>query len=62
MGRRQMIVNTEQRGGKRWFEVEAGWARKLTNRRHRHQTRALIHAERYDEIPSPPRTHGWVTW
>lgn len=39
-------------------------ARRLTNRKARHDTCSLIVQERWDErsFPKAPRTHGWLTW
>lgn len=53
---RRVLELTEQRNGKRLYNVEAGWARKLTNRRARHISREMITHQRYDDTPPAPKT------
>jgi hypothetical protein len=45
-----------------FFDRERAWARRRTNRRVRHRTRAALHAGEYDILPRAPRTEGWETW
>jgi len=59
---RRVLELTEPRNGRRGYNVEAGWSRKLTNRRVRHRSREMITHQRYDDAPPAPKTGGRVTW
>ena len=41
---------------------EAKWARRQTNRRVRHLTRASLRKGQDASLPKAPRTEGWITW
>lgn len=57
-------VRTDRR--KHWSQIEAHWARRKTNRRHRQRERQALHDARTDDaagvvFPKPEHTGGWIT-
>ncbi|MDP9340623.1 MAG: hypothetical protein M3Q23_00650 [Actinomycetota bacterium] len=45
-----------------FWRREAKWARRESNRRARHATRAGLRKGEGDDLPRAPRTEGWMTW
>ncbi len=49
--------------GRKWWNKEAGWARRITRRLERHRSKNLIQSENYDLAASRQikPTEGWIT-